>query len=375
MNEESHVVIIGGGLAGLTAAIHLANQNVPVTLIEKDTLPRHKVCGEYISNEILPYFNYLDIAIEKLEPVKISRFHISTQHGGLITSRLPLGGFGVSRYALDHYLYQIAKEKGVNLIHDEVNDVQFSEDRFCIRTITQKSLRARFVLGAFGKRSTVDRTLNRDFMNKKSSWLAVKSHYHADFESDLVALHNFEGGYCGISKVENDKVNVCYLVNYKTFKKYKDIQVFQEEVMCQNPRLHSFFSQARPIFKKPITIAQVNFDKKQPVFNHIFMIGDAAGLIHPLCGNGMAMAIQSAQIISKLIVNEYTGDEVPRVTLEKLYRSEWERVFQKRLRTGRALQHILLHSKSQQFARYIALAVPSIVPRIIRQTHGKPLVC
>ena len=55
------VIIIGGGLAGLTNAIHLSKFNRQVLLIEKDSYPKHKVCGEYISNEVLPYLNSLGI--------------------------------------------------------------------------------------------------------------------------------------------------------------------------------------------------------------------------------------------------------------------------------------------------------------------------
>ena len=53
-----NVVIVGGGLAGLTSALHLTQSGLGVTLIEKNPYPRHKVCGEYISNEVLPYLDY-----------------------------------------------------------------------------------------------------------------------------------------------------------------------------------------------------------------------------------------------------------------------------------------------------------------------------
>ena len=55
------VIIIGGGLAGLTNAIHLSKSRQRVLLIEKNSYPKHKVCGEYISNEVLPYLNSLGI--------------------------------------------------------------------------------------------------------------------------------------------------------------------------------------------------------------------------------------------------------------------------------------------------------------------------
>ncbi|MBQ4819459.1 FAD-dependent oxidoreductase [Aquimarina sp. MMG016] len=375
MNIDSHIIIIGGGLAGLTSAIHLAKAKIPVILIEKDTYPKHKVCGEYISNEVLPYLEYLDVEIEQLNPVQITKFMISTQNGAIINSNLPLGGFGVSRYALDHHLWDKARELGVKLINSQVVDIKQNSDVFEIKTLSSQQFTSKYLIGAYGKRSGLDRKLERSFSETKSPWLAVKAHYKADFSDDTVALHNFEGGYCGLSKIENNIVNACYLVHYDSFKKCKDINSFQNKVMCQNPHLKSFFANATPIFEKPITISQVNFEKKKPIENHIFMTGDAAGLIHPLCGNGMAMAIQGAQILSELLIVDYRQPILSRLQIEKEYTKQWKKAFSKRLFTGRVLQHVLLHNQTQQLAQKIASTIPSIVPKIIKQTHGKPLVC
>jgi flavin-dependent dehydrogenase len=56
---ENSIVIVGGGLAGLIAAIHLRSNNYNVLVIERNEFPKHKVCGEYISNEVLPYLKSL----------------------------------------------------------------------------------------------------------------------------------------------------------------------------------------------------------------------------------------------------------------------------------------------------------------------------
>ncbi|WP_109438635.1 MULTISPECIES: NAD(P)/FAD-dependent oxidoreductase [Aquimarina] len=376
MNENSHVLIIGGGLAGLTSAIHLAKAGVLVTLIEKDTYPKHKVCGEYISNEVLPYFEFLDINLEKVQPVTISNFVITTQKGDRIQSTLPLGGFGISRYTLDYYLWEKAKEVGVRLINDQVIDIQYQNDTFSVKTNSNIVQTCDYVIGAYGKRTTLDKALKRDFSFKKSPWLAVKAHYKANFDSNTVSLHNFKGGYCGLSMVEDQKVNVCYLVNYNSFKKHKNINVFQDEVMRQNPYLNTFFSSSELLFDKPITISQINFEKKNPVEDHIFMTGDAAGLIHPLCGNGMAMAIQSAQLLCELLIKNHNAEVAgSRKEIERLYIEKWNNTFSKRLYAGRILQKILLNGNLQQISYAVANVIPSIVPKIIKQTHGEPLIC
>ncbi|AXT49652.1 NAD(P)/FAD-dependent oxidoreductase [Aquimarina sp. BL5] len=374
MNSHAHILIIGGGLAGLTSAIHLAKAQIPVTLIEKDIYPKHKVCGEYISNEVLSYLDFLGVNMNELKPVKISELNISTQKGKMIKSKLPLGGFGISRYALDYYLWNQAKSFGVQMINDQVLDVKYDHKTFQVLT-THNIFTSDYVIGAYGKRSSLDKNFKRDFSYKKSPWLAVKAHYKANFDSKTVALHNFDGGYCGLSLVENNTVNACYLVNYKSFKKYKNIEEFEKKVLYENPHLKDFFENSKQIFEKPITISQINFDKKKPVENHIFMLGDAAGLIHPLCGNGMAMAIQSSQILCELLVKNYSSKIYSSEEIEKRYTKQWNTTFSKRLRAGRILQKVLLSDNFQHVAQKIASTVPSIVPEIIKQTHGKPIVC
>ena len=87
--ESKEVLIIGGGLAGLTAAIHLVKNGLQVTVIEKNEYPKHKVCGEYISNEILTYYTWLNITLQELKPTKITKLNFSTNAGKSIQLLCP----------------------------------------------------------------------------------------------------------------------------------------------------------------------------------------------------------------------------------------------------------------------------------------------
>ena len=369
--QENEVTIVGGGLAGLTAGIHLSKIGIDVTIIEKNTFPKHKVCGEYISNEVLPYFKFLDIDIDALHPSHISKLHFSTQNGQSISTNLPLGGFGISRYVLDQYLANKAIQNGCKIITDTVENIDFQNDAFTIKTSNNNLLCSKIVIGAFGKRSNIDQKLSRSFIQKKSNWLAVKAHYSGDFDDHVVGLHNFEGGYCGVSKIENNKVNVCYLADFETFKNYKSIDDFQKNILIKNPFLKQFLQSATMLFEKPITISQISFSKKKAVENHIFMIGDTAGLIHPLCGNGMAMAIHSAKIISELIESFYKNDIKTRANLESEYQKKWNYNFNNRLRMGRNISNLLQKPKLAAALLRILCKFPFILPVIIKKTHGK----
>lgn len=372
MKSYNEILIIGGGLAGFTAAIDLSKRNFDVILFEKNEYPKHKVCGEFISNEVLPYLESLDLDIESLQPTKIHKTHLSTHSGKTIKSDLPLGGFGVSRYTLDNYLYNKFITLGGKVIKDTVTSIDFLKDSFTISTQSNRTFTSKIVLGAFGKRSNVDIKLNRKFIQQKSPWLAVKAHYRGDFPNDLVGLHNFNGGYCGVSKVENGTINICYLVQYESFKKYKNIEEFQENVMYKNKNLETIFKESKILFENPLTISQISFEDKPKIENHILMIGDAAGLIHPLCGNGMAMAIHSAKISSEL-VTEFLQSKISRTVLESKYEAIWNETFSKRIKFGRFLSKLLLNAYLSKITMQLLITFPFLLPIIIKKTHGKPI--
>jgi len=370
---KTKICIIGGGLAGLTAAIDLAQKGHQVTVIEKDTYPKHKVCGEYISNEVLSYLNKINFPLSDLKPALINHLKLTNHKAQIIETNLPLGGFGLSRYTFDHALAEHAIKNGADLKIDSVQNIAFSHstDHFTINCKSGFSVESKIVIGAYGKRSKLDKSINRDFITKKSPWIAFKAHYDMpDFPDKNVELHHFKKGYCGLSKTETGAVNFCYLAHNDIFKNYKKIDDFNEQILAQNPYLAGFLQRAKPIFKKPLGIAQIAFTKKPLVENHILMCGDTAGLIHPLCGNGMAMAIHSAKILAQNI-DRYFKNELNRRELEKIYINDWSAVFKTRMKAGRTLQHLIVNENWNKLAFYLVKNQPKILKPVIQLTHGK----
>ncbi len=373
--KEIDIAIVGGGLAGLTAAIHLAGAGFEVCVFEKETYPHHKVCGEYLSKEVIPYLESLGVDLYSYNPVNIETLMYSNPSGKSITSTLPQGGVGISRFKLDEILYKKANEKGAQVMTVTVNNIEFLENKFTVSSLEEVKISAKIVLGAYGKRSVLDKKLDRNFINKKTSWLAVKGHYELEkYPENMVSLHNFNGGYCGLSKTETGAVNVCYLATYKSFKKHKDPEAYKQNVLSGNPHLSDFFKNARPLFEKDLSIAQISFDNKSRIQDHIIMLGDAAGLIHPLCGNGMAMAIHSAKLVSESILNHFTSPTFNRETLENEYVKKWEKNFSARLKTGRLLQKVLMHPSLAEISRHTLNIFPALLPKIIKKTHGNPVL-
>ena len=372
-NTTFDVIIVGGGLAGLTNAIHLSKFKQRVLLIEKNSYPKHKVCGEYISNEVLPYLNSLGIDPIKEGAKKISKVQVSTTKGDLIKAELPLGGFGMSRYFLDSLLLKKARFNGVQVLKDSVDSIRFKNEVFTVQTKDSKSFQSKIAIGAFGKRSVLDLKMDREFIKKKSPYLAVKLHVKGNFPENLIALHNFKGGYCGVSKVENNSINLCYITEYNSFKKHKNITDFQKQVVFKNKHLKKIFEESTSVFEKPLTISQISFETKKPVENHIIMCGDTAGMIHPLCGNGMGMAITSARLASVRILQFLNGEIKTRESLEKQYFKDWNNEFKTRLKTGHLIASLFRSQTVSQIAYSILKIIPFLLPKMIQFTHGKQI--
>ncbi len=284
-----------------------------------------------------------------------------------------MGGFGISRYRLDEYLSNKAQEVGADVRQGaHVQDVVRNGNSFTIKLKGGAEENCRLVIGAWGKRSRLDKQLARPFMDYRSDYIGVKYHIKAELPHDEVALHNFPGGYCGVSKIEDGSWNLCYLGDRRRLRRWGSIGAMEEKDLQQNPHLKKIFKEATFLYEKPLVINEVNFKQKDAVQEGVFMVGDAAGLITPLCGNGMAMAIHGGKILSELIIAHYepVAHWQQQQALEQAYKNAWQKEFARRLWIGRQFQQLF----GQSFVSGIALNLLRVKPLgrlLVKQTHGE----
>jgi flavin-dependent dehydrogenase len=354
------------------SALVLAKAGLQVTVVEKKAYPFHRVCGEYVSNEVLPYLRTLGVDFSALGPARISRFLLSSPTGKTLEAKLDLGGFGLSRYTLDHYLYQMGQAQGVTFrLQRVVQEVTFADDAFTVTLAGGEALHAKVVLGAYGKRANLDRQLNRSFFLSRSPYIGVKYHLRHDYPRNLIALHNFKDGYAGISAIEDDRYCFCYLTTRHNLKQHGSIAKMEQAVLYRNPHLRQIFEEAEFIYEQPEVINEISFATKTCIENHMLMCGDAAGMITPLCGNGMAMAIHSGKIATEQVLHYFRNGH-NRQQMEAGYSHMWKKKFGSRLTVGRTVQQLfgspILSELTVGTLKYIPLAVRNIM----RLTHGHP---
>ncbi|MEO7802659.1 MAG: NAD(P)/FAD-dependent oxidoreductase [Ginsengibacter sp.] len=369
------VIIVGGGLAGLSLAIQLAKGGRSVTLFEKETYPFHRVCGEYISNESRHFLNELGLDIDAMQLPEINTLMVSAPSGTFLESKLDLGGFGISRYFLDHELYTLAKKSGATIVEGtKVSAVNFKGDHFEIHTSSGITI-AKVVAGTFGKRSNLDVKWKRPFIQDKpgklNNYVGVKYHIRTTQKKGLIALHNFANGYCGISQIEDDKYCLCYLTSAVNLKRSNySIKEMEKDVLYKNPFLKLLFLNADFIFEEPVTISQISFQQKSLVEDHVLMIGDAAGMITPLCGNGMSMALHASKI-SYGFIRQFLNGSITREQMEEFYVKQWNVNFGRRLKTGRLIQSMFGNDKITSLFVSSLKQFPWLVKQLITATHGK----
>lgn len=367
------VLIAGGGLAGLISAIRLADAGLGVTLVEKKAYPFHKVCGEYVSNEVVPFLESIGCFPHHLQPSAISRFLLSDNRGRQVSLPLDLGGFGISRYAFDHFLYEQALARGVKfLLRTQVQEAAVTSEGWEVQLSGGRQAQGRLLIGAWGKRSTADSALNRSFLNQRTDYIGVKYHIRANLPHDEVALHNFPGGYCGIVKIEGDAWNMCYLGSKERLQHWGSLEAMEENDLGKNPLLRSIIKEVTYLSEKPEVINQINFNPKKVVEGGVLMVGDTAGLITPLCGNGMAMAIHSAKLLTDLIIKRWplsTGRQ-GQVSLENAYKNAWQKVFTRRLWVGRQTQKLFGNAFASSLAVMCLRNIRPAGHYVMRHTHG-----
>ena len=366
------ITIIGGGLAGLVTSILLARKDFEVTLHEKKQYPFHRVCGEYISDEVKPFLKSNGLFPSHCFPSELKTFQFTSVKGRSFELPLDMGGFGISRYALDLFLYEKARSVGVNIqTKTSINEVSYEGGYFQVTT-NKESFRSQVVIGAYGKSGILDKKLNRSFIHQKAPFIGVKYHIKTDFPKDKIALHNFRSGYCGISAIEDEKYNLCYLGSRDTLRKYGSIAAMEEAVVKKNPHLNHIFNNSEFLFEKPEVINSFSFAPKKAVERHVLMSGDAAGLITPLCGNGMAMAIHSGKILSDCIAEHWVNGNLDRKTLELDYTKRWNDAFNRRLRIGRLTQRLFGSSTTSEFAVWLMKNSRTFTYQVMKNTHGQP---
>jgi flavin-dependent dehydrogenase len=374
-------VIIGGGPAGSSAAIGLAQAGKSVALVEKRAFPREVMCGEFLSHEVSNAIRQFGLFEEflSLHPNKITTFRFIPSNGREQLQPIGFEAWSLKRSLLDRMLLRKAESAGATVLQPaEAVSVQCKTGGYeilCKEQNTQRVLHATFVVAAYGKQNRLDKTLKRDFVSLRSGMTGVKFHLPAsafmEFPDSEIRLFTAEGIYCGVNRVSEDEATLCFLSRRSTSSRHPNEAL--RFLLRENKPFRDLLREpaASGAFEvPPYGSGNIFFGRRNVVEDGVFMVGDAAAVIAPLAGDGIGMAIESGLLLAGILL-EAKRDARVRAETESLYTKEWNRRFRKRLRVASFLQTMAMTSVGARLGARIMGVSPSLGKRIIRGTRSR----
>lgn len=300
MSDIYDVVIVGGGLAGCAAAIHLRRTGKAVILIEKEKQAHHKVCGEFLSYEAVQNLQELGIDLKTLGAVPITQTRL-IKGNKTVSAPLSFQAQSVSRYLLDEAVLNLAQDAGAVINRGvTITDLVETKNGWAISGKGFKTHSKALVL-ATGKHD-VKNWQRPDGV--KNDYIGFKMHYDLPRNHDLKSHTDvmlFKGGYAGLQPIENGKINLCLVVEKNRFAKLnKNWDVFLKDLCDQTPQLATLLKNAKPCWDKPLAIFGIPYgyvyqDHKAAPHN-LYRLGDQMAVIPSFAGGGMAIALYTAKL-------------------------------------------------------------------------------
>jgi len=371
------MLVIGAGPAGAALAGAMADLGWQVALVERSDLPKHRVCGEFLSPEAqasLHALGRLEL-VRGLRPCSIVNARLTTAGGRRVELPLPGGeAWGLSRFALDHCLVQAADRSGAECITGATaTSIDWDGRAYRVELRDRSGLitveTARALVGAWG-RAPAGRGLPRQPRHPHQSFVGFKCHLLGLDCPEQVQLYLFRGGYAGLAPVEAGRTNFSGLITPAAFRATGGtVERALWAAAVWNPALGQVLKGARIQADSAVAVAGVVTDQCPTPWRDAPLIGDAVTMVPPLCGDGQAMALRGAELTVPL-ADRYLRGQISRQQWQQTYSAQWHQEFRTTVRTGRMLHRLLLRPTAAEALVRLGGIAPWLPAWLTRATRG-----
>ncbi|MCC7072050.1 MAG: NAD(P)/FAD-dependent oxidoreductase [Deltaproteobacteria bacterium] len=354
-----HVAIVGAGPAGSSAATFLARAGAKVTLLERAHFPRDKVCGDGLTPRSLWMLEELGLVARDAGPPAggqaISRVYLASPGGVVVKAPMPAHVFGgrsavVPRELLDQQLVQLATKAGATLREGVmVEGLALDEGGVTVSVRGGEPVRADVVLGCDGAPSVVRKALGAPDFPDEDAAFAVRVYYEGLSLSHPDAYAIFWEGellpaYGWIFPLPNGRANVG--VGLRTDRMRKAGLKLPEllDRFCAMPRASAELAGGQRVGRVRGHHLPFGTFARHLVWDRCLLLGDAAGFINPLTGEGIEFALESGKLAAETLVDAEGAGGFSRAHLAPYERRCSER-FTHAFRQNGKLQRVFEHPR------------------------------
>lgn len=357
MNIDHHEnIIIGGGVAGLCAAIELCRMGFKPVVIESGNYPAHKICGEFLSPESLSWLNKLEINPIRIENVQ---FFIDEKQVDFIFPR-PAGS--LSHWILDPQLAERARGLGAQILTQTKVEAllpkQNPADKHRLELSTGKTMSASSIIVAAGRLNLITPPL------VKHKYLGIKAHFEGIELNHSLKMFGLRGAYLGLSPIEDGKANLACLVSMKRAQAAGSVDQLMDELIAENTHLKELLSSGTRLFDQWMHAPVPFFGfKTTPGWKDSYFIGDAAFSIPPACGEGLSLAISSGMMAARYAaINDFVG-----------FKKGLQSWCAQPLRTAKALNYLLMRPQIAKLVVHGCRLCPSLTHWLFQTSRHSSL--
>lgn len=304
-------LVIGGGPAGAMAAIRLAEAGREVLLLEKESGPHHKVCGEFLSREAIGYLHSISVFPARLGAASIRSVRLSSGSRSA-EAALPFHALSLSRRRLDAELLMRAAAAGCQVRQGTaVERLLHQGSGWFVHLAKGECISARTVFLACGKHDlhgwSRARGAHHDLVGFKGHWRLQPAQHAAMRE--CIELFLFSGGYGGISILEEETANLCLVVRRSMLRQIGGWTALLAAILAENRRLRQLLSGAQPLHSRPLAISPIPYGYLAAGSGRLWRIGDQAAVIPSFTGDGISIALHSGALAAHTYLSGGNPDD------------------------------------------------------------------